>query len=1082
MHPTLKKLSLFSFIFIVHINVASALLITCPGRPASTLNWSSSNVAASGCSLQSSYSDPINCSYSPVADTSGSRSISSGTSCNVTLTCGSVSASDTLQYHPELVWNGTTCVAPPTATISDTPDPTYPGQGFTVTWGSTGATSCTVVVTGATSATYAGIPTSGSQVFNYSNIGTYTFTNTCTDSSTGVSSSPVSVTHTVTASDLTASIISPTSYTIGASATIQATITNGGATTTNAGFYTLFQYATDSSGGGAADIGNSNRVTPLVNGNSFTASNTFTVSGPPGTYYARACADKSSSADTGTINESNENNNCSSTWTAITVACAGGTSWNGSACTAPAAPWASITVPACTIALNASTCTSSVSWTSGNLTLALSVRQNGVQFSAASTNAGTSRTLQFGNGAANTFTAVHNGSTLTTTIGVASCVSGTSWDGTMCAAPPSPTATLTVPNCTIVSASSTCSSSVSWTSANLTTTLSVRQNGAQFSTAVTSAGVSRTLQYGSGATNIFTAVHNGSTLDTKTGTASCVSGTSWNGTTCAVIAATTVTVNATSPVATTPSTATTLSFTSSASDSDTTACRPVDSSQNNISGYGYVTGTTTVTLSSATVGSTNGEFTYYIKCRDTVHTSITNTDIVLVDVCPVGFAWNSGSNSCVQIADLTAGSVIPTTAQVGVSTTLSASISNIGGSSTGGNFRNFIQVATGINGAGTVTDLTNVLMSTLAANASATTSRSYTFPSVGTYSARACADKSNSGSSGSITESNEGNNCGAWVTITVGTVTGSLTLPATCTIATSGSSCAVTASWTTSNATNTVTVERAYNPFGTIPGGTGNSGSTNISFAPPGSYTLNLRHNSVTLDSKTITVSCAAGTAWDGSQCQGNPPTVDTVTVGGNHTSSGSLDFTCSNATSYTIVRTTDAPATTVSSGVYPPSPEIRPLAITVTGSYQVNCINALASDSDVVSYDSTPVESTLSLLAAPRTAKAGAVSTLTWSITNPVPSCAITASTVYAAGAPADPVKDAVATMITSQLTGSSTDANDPYGQRLMSTALRTPISGTKALGKKSIILQYTTDFTLNCNGGTPQKVRVQVTNENEG
>jgi hypothetical protein len=49
------------------------------------------------------------------------------------------------------------------------------------------------------------------------------------------------------------------------------------------------------------------------------------------------------------------------------------------------------------------------------------------------------------------------------------------------------------------------------------------------------------------------------------------------------------------------------------------------------------------------------------------------------------------------------------------------------------------------------------------------TSPSYTFSSAGTYYVRACADKTNSASSGSITESNESNNCsGSWSSVTVG--------------------------------------------------------------------------------------------------------------------------------------------------------------------------------------------------------------------------------------------------------------------------------------------------------------------------
>ncbi|KKQ06502.1 MAG: NOTCH2 protein [Parcubacteria group bacterium GW2011_GWB1_36_5] len=54
------------------------------------------------------------------------------------------------------------------------------------------------------------------------------------------------------------------------------------------------------------------------------------VSLVPNTYYLRACADKSSAAGGGVINESDEGNNCGGSWTTVTVACVSGTTWNTS--------------------------------------------------------------------------------------------------------------------------------------------------------------------------------------------------------------------------------------------------------------------------------------------------------------------------------------------------------------------------------------------------------------------------------------------------------------------------------------------------------------------------------------------------------------------------------------------------------------------------------------------------------------------------------------------------------------------------------------------------------------------------------
>ena len=136
--------------------------------------------------------------------------------------------------------------------------------------------------------------------------------------------------------------------------------------------------------------------------------------------------------------------------------------------------------------------------------------------------------------------------------------------------------------------------------------------------------------------------------------------------------------------------------------------------------------------------------------------------------CASGSGWNGTYCELGYLPDLTADNgVTPLTAQPGVSTTLTATIRNIGPLTTGSNFDNFIQIATATNGGGTLTDLGSQSLNSLAAGASNTISRSYTFPSAGTYSARACADKRNRSDDGKINESNEGNNCGGWMDVVV---------------------------------------------------------------------------------------------------------------------------------------------------------------------------------------------------------------------------------------------------------------------------------------------------------------------------
>ncbi|MCR4275894.1 MAG: hypothetical protein NUV90_00720 [Candidatus Parcubacteria bacterium] len=151
--------------------------------------------------------------------------------------------------------------------------------------------------------------------------------------------------------------------------------------------------------------------------------------------------------------------------------------------------------------------------------------------------------------------------------------------------------------------------------------------------------------------------------------------------------------------------------------------------------------------------------------RDTAYTySAVNTiSIKCQYACSTGYT-RSGS-SCVPLPDLTAGAVSPIAARRGA-TTFNATVSNIGTTGTGASFNNFMQVATAPDGGGTVTDISSVSMPMLAAGGTATFSKSYTFTSPGTYSLRVCADKTNRNSSGTITESDEDNNCGAWTTVT----------------------------------------------------------------------------------------------------------------------------------------------------------------------------------------------------------------------------------------------------------------------------------------------------------------------------
>lgn len=117
--------------------------------------------------------------------------------------------------------------------------------------------------------------------------------------------------------------------------------------------------------------------------------------------------------------------------------------------------------------------------------------------------------------------------------------------------------------------------------------------------------------------------------------------------------------------------------------------------------------------------------------------------------------------------NLTAGAITPATATAGTAVTLSATVlNNSTTTATASGFTNLFQRATDASGTN-ATDIGTDTSPALAASATDVTQLAYTFPSAGTWYVRVCADKSSAASTGTITESNETDNCGAWSQVTV---------------------------------------------------------------------------------------------------------------------------------------------------------------------------------------------------------------------------------------------------------------------------------------------------------------------------
>lgn len=121
--------------------------------------------------------------------------------------------------------------------------------------------------------------------------------------------------------DLTAAAPAPTTFTGGVQATVTSIISNVGIEPTPSGFTNLLQVAVSADVQSLPiDYATFARGTAVPASSNFTASFSFTPSAVSSaqTWYLRTCADKSSAANTGQINESAEANNCSP-WTAVTI-------------------------------------------------------------------------------------------------------------------------------------------------------------------------------------------------------------------------------------------------------------------------------------------------------------------------------------------------------------------------------------------------------------------------------------------------------------------------------------------------------------------------------------------------------------------------------------------------------------------------------------------------------------------------------------------------------------------------------------------------------------------------------------------
>jgi len=142
----------------------------------------------------------------------------------------------------------------------------------------------------------------------------------------------------------------------------------------------------------------------------------------------------------------------------------------------------------------------------------------------------------------------------------------------------------------------------------------------------------------------------------------------------------------------------------------------------------------------------------------------------LCTIGPDGKCSNGATNppGCTNLGgdpDLIAGIVAPTSTTINTPTKISATITNIGGSSTVTSFSSFFTINRTLGTATPVEIATTIPV--LESKTGSISEITYTFDTAGEYQIRACADKKSSSDAGIITESNVDNNCGPWTTFTV---------------------------------------------------------------------------------------------------------------------------------------------------------------------------------------------------------------------------------------------------------------------------------------------------------------------------
>ncbi len=213
----------------------------------------------------------------------------------------------------------------------------------------------------------------------------------------------------------------------------------------------------------------------------------------------------------------------------LSVVCPDGAVWDGASCvsTIPA-PTATISGNGCEIAVGESTCVATINWQIDHATepVVRNVTLNTI-YSYDPIGASESRTIT---GGVNVVVAYNATDALATTPLIGTCEDGSQWNGSVCAPITAPSATITATSCEIPAGAATCPIKLTWDiQAATTPNVYNETENVQYRNQERGTEEVQTIARG---THRIQARDGGTILDTTTPTATCIDGTTWDGSTC----------------------------------------------------------------------------------------------------------------------------------------------------------------------------------------------------------------------------------------------------------------------------------------------------------------------------------------------------------------------------------------------------------------------------------------------------------------------------------------------------------------------------------------------------------------------